>query len=116
MTSPSTVCEAFQQTVKLDPDAVAMRTPGDAVSITWREYDERVRTIAAGLYKLGLRRGDTLAFMLTNRPEFALVDTAGMHVGATCFSVYNTSSPEQLAYLFTHAENKIVVTEKVMLD
>ena len=111
-----TVCEAFQATVKKDPDAVAMRTPGDAVTITWREYDERVRKIAGGLARLGLKRGDTLAFMLTNRPEFALVDTAGMHLGATCFSVYNTSSPEQLEYLFTHAENNIVVTEKVFLD
>jgi len=112
----TTMCEAFQRTAKQHPDAVAMRTPGDAVTITWREYDERVRAIAGGLAKLGLKRGDTLAFMLTNRPEFALVDTAGMHLGATCFSVYNTSSPEQLEYLFTHAENKIVVTEKVFLD
>jgi len=116
MSTPATVCEAFQQTVKIDPDAVAMRTPGNAVSITWREYDERVRAIAAGLDRLGVKRRDTLAFMLTNRPEFALVDTAGMHLGATCFSVYNTSSPEQLAYLFTHAGNHVVVTEKVFLD
>ncbi len=116
MAAPTTVCEAFQQTAKIDPDAVAMRTPGDAVSITWREYDARVRAIAAGLARLGLRHGDALAFFLTNRPEFALVDTAGMHLGATCFSVYNTSSPEQLQYLFTHAENKIVVTERAFID
>ncbi|HSV39775.1 MAG TPA: long-chain fatty acid--CoA ligase [Nocardioidaceae bacterium] len=116
MSTSKTVCDAFQQIVKVEPDAVAMRTPGDTVSITWREYDERVRKIAAGLDRLGLKRGDTLAFMLVNRPEFALVDTAGMHLGATCFSVYNTSSPEQLNYLFSHAENKIVVTEKAFLD
>jgi long-subunit acyl-CoA synthetase (AMP-forming) len=94
---------------------VALRTPGDAVSITWREYADRVRRIAAGFDRLGLRRSDTLAMMLTNRPEFALVDTAAMHLGAISFSVYNTSSPEQLAYLFTHAENRIVVTERSFL-
>jgi long-chain acyl-CoA synthetase len=116
MSTSATVCEAFQRTSTVDPDAVALRTPGDEVSITWREYAERVRRVAAGLDRLGLRRGETLALMLTNRPEFALVDTAAMHLGAVCFSVYNTSSPEQLEYLFTHAENRIVVTERVFLD
>jgi long-subunit acyl-CoA synthetase (AMP-forming) len=37
------------------------------------------------------------------------------HLGAISFSVYNTSSPEQLAYLFTHSENRIVVTERSFL-
>jgi long-subunit acyl-CoA synthetase (AMP-forming) len=116
MSSSTTVCEAFQRTSARAPDQVALRTPGDGVAITWREYAERVRRIASGLDRLGLRRGETLAFMLTNRPEFALVDTAATHLGAIPFSVYNTSSPEQLAYLFTHAENRIVVTERTFLD
>jgi long-chain acyl-CoA synthetase len=116
MSTSTTVCEAFQRTSAIAPDQVALRTPGDGVSITWREYAERVRRIAAGLDRLGLRRGETLAFMLNNRPEFALVDTAATHLGAIPFSVYNTSSPEQLEYLFTHAENRIVVTERTFLD
>ncbi len=41
--------------------------------------------------------------MLTNRPEFHLVDTAAMHLGAVPFSIYNTSSPEQIAYLLADA-------------
>jgi long-chain acyl-CoA synthetase len=116
MSTSTTVCDAFQRTSAVAPDAVALRTPGDAVSITWREYAERIRRIAAGLDRLGLRHGDTLGLMLTNRPEFALVDTAAMHLGAIPFSVYNTSAPEQLEYLFTHAENHIVVTESAFVD
>ena len=115
MTAPTTVCEAFQQTARIDPDAVAIRTPGDAVSITWREYASRVKDIAAGLAAIGVRRGDTVALMLTNRPEFALVDCGAMHLGAIAFSVYNTSSPEQLTYLFDNADAKIVVTETAFL-
>ena len=99
-----------------DPDGVALRTPGDGVVITWREYDERVRRIAAGLHALGVRRGDTVGLMLTNRPEFALVDAAAMHVGATPFSVYNTSAPEQVAYLFSNAGNRVVVCEDATFD
>ena len=115
MADPTTVCEAFQATAKIDPDAVAIRTAGDAVSITWREYAERVRAVAAGLHAVGVRHGDTVGIMLTNRPEFAWVDSGAMHLGAVPFSIYNTSSPEQIAYLFGNAENKVVVTETALL-
>ncbi|NUS90879.1 MAG: AMP-binding protein, partial [Nocardia sp.] len=111
-----TVPAAFQQTLTLRPDAVALRTVGGTQQITWHEYGERVRELAAGLSALGLRRGDTLAVMLTNRPEFNLLDTAALHLGATPFSVYNTCSPEQIAHAFTNAGNKIVVTEQQFLD
>jgi long-subunit acyl-CoA synthetase (AMP-forming) len=42
---------------------------------------------------------DTLALMVTNRPEFHLVDAAAMHLGALPLSMYNTSSPEQVIEL-----------------
>jgi long-subunit acyl-CoA synthetase (AMP-forming) len=110
-----TVPAAFQETLTLRPDQVALRTVGGTQEITWREYGERVRALAGGLAALGVRRGDTVGIMLTNRPEFNLIDTAALHVGATPFSVYNTSSPEQIAHLFTNAENKVVVTEQAFL-
>ncbi|MFE4459184.1 AMP-dependent synthetase/ligase [Nocardia tengchongensis] len=103
--------EAFQATVARHPDAVALRTLGGAVSITWREYADRVRAIANGLTALGIGRGDTVALMLTNRPEFHLCDTAILHTGATPFSVYNTNPVEVLAYQFTNAGNKAVICE-----
>src|SRR5204862_4964740 len=97
-------------------DWVALRKKGDEVSITWGEYAERVRRLAAGLAGLGLERAQTIALMLTNRPEFHLVDAAAMHLGATPFSVYNTYSAEQIEYLVSDAENRIFVTEKAFLD
>jgi long-chain acyl-CoA synthetase len=42
-------------------------------------------------------RGDKVALLLTNRPEFNLVDAAAQHLGAVPFSVYNTSSAEKYA-------------------
>lgn len=115
MSSPATVCHAFQQTAKVNPDAVAVRTPGDKVSVTWRELADNVRKVAAGLASVGVRRGDTVAIMLTNRPESAWVDAGAMHLGATAFSIYNTSAPDQVAYLFSNADNKVVVTETALL-
>ncbi|MGW4325220.1 AMP-dependent synthetase/ligase [Nocardia sp. NPDC004573] len=111
-----TVPAAFQETARLRPDQIALRKVGGTQEYTWREYAERVRSIAAGLAGLGVGHGDTVGIMLTNRPEFNLVDTAALHLGATPFSIYNTSSPDQISHLFTNAGNKVVVTEQVFLD
>jgi long-chain acyl-CoA synthetase len=115
-TEASTLCQAFQATAARCGDAAALRTPGGAVEISWREYADRVRALAAGLAAHGVGRADTVAMMLSNRPEAHLIDTAALHLGATPFSVYNTSSPEQIEYLLTHADSKVVVTERQFAD
>ena len=111
----STLPQAFQETAALLPDSVAIRTVGDEVVITWGQYADRVRKIATGLSALGVERGHTVGLMLRNRPEFHLADTAVMHLGAIAFSIYNTSAPDQIRYLFSNAENKIVITEREFL-
>src|SRR3954451_21484401 len=111
-----TVCQAFQMTAARRPSDTALRTLGGEVSLTWAEYADKVRVMAAGLAALGLKRGDTFACMLVNRPEFHVFDAAATHLGATSFSIYNTSSPEQIAYLFGDAAPRIVVTEMQYLD
>ena len=110
-----TLCAAFQATAARRADAVALRTPDD-VEITWREYANRVRGIAAGLAAHDVVRGDTVALMLTNRPEGHLVDTAALHLGATPFSIYNTFSPEQIEYVISNSGCSVVVTERQFVD
>jgi long-chain acyl-CoA synthetase len=112
----ATLCEAFQASAARCGDAPALRTPGGAVQITWREYAERARALAAGLAAHGIGHGDTVASMLTNRPEAHLIDTAALHLGATPFSIYNTSSPEQIEYVLTDAGCRLVVTERQFVD
>ena len=60
--------------------------------------------------------GDTVGFVQVNTPGFFLTDCAAMHLGATCFSVYNTSSPEQIEYVVADAANRVIVTEPQFLD
>jgi long-chain acyl-CoA synthetase len=112
----TTLCEAFQATVAGHADEVALRTADGSVELTFAEYAARVRRIAAGLAALGVRRGDTVALLMSNRPEFHLCDTAAIHLGATPFSVYNTLAPEQIAHLFTNAGNRVVIAERAHLD
>jgi long-chain acyl-CoA synthetase len=108
----ATVAEAFQATARATPDRCALRTKGDAFSITWREYADKVEATAAGLAGLGLERGGTLAIMLTNRLEFHWFDAAALHLGATPFSLYNTYTTEQIQYQVDDAGARILVTEK----
>ena len=109
---PATVCAAFQRIAAVDPDAVALRTVGDTQTLTWRQYTAQVRQVAAGLAALGVRRGDTVSLMMANRIEFYPLEVGAQHVGATSFSVYNTSSAEQLRYLFENAGTKVAICEQ----
>ena len=113
---PATMCEAFQRTAAIDPDAVALRTPGGTQTLTWREYAEQVRKVAAGLAGLGVRRGDTVSLMMANRIEFYPLEVGAQHAGATSFSVYNTLPAEQLTYLFDNAGTKVVICEEQYVD
>jgi long-subunit acyl-CoA synthetase (AMP-forming) len=110
------LCEAFQATAAKDPGAVALRTPGGAVEITWAGYAERVRSLAAGLAALGVGRGDTVGLMMANRPEFNLLDTAALHLGAASFSVYNTLPADAVRHVLSNAGNRVMICEARYLD
>jgi long-chain acyl-CoA synthetase len=113
---PTTLCEAFQRTATIDPDAVALRTPGDTQTLTWREYAAQVRQVAAGLSGLGVRRGGTISLMMANRIEFYPLDVGAQHAGATSFSVYNTLPAEEITYLLDNAGTKVVICEEQYVD
>src|SRR5689334_4954719 len=110
------LCEAFQITAARRGDAVAVRTPDGAVELTYAQLREEVERVARGLHRIGVRAGDAVGLMMLNRPEFHVVDLAAIHLGATPFSVYNTSSPEQIEYLFGDAGNSVAIVERAFAE
>ena len=111
----ATIAEAFRITAEDRADAVAIRTKGDAFTITWAELRDRVDALAGGLAKLGLERGQTIALMLSNRPEFHICDLGAMMLGATPFSIYSTYTPDQIRYIVADAEAKLLICEQQYL-
>src|ERR1044072_2967844 len=111
-TTATTIAEAFRITVEDFGDRVAVRTKDDEVSLTWSQLGERVDALAGGLAERGVRRGDNVALMLSNRPEFHIADLAVMTLGATPFSIYGTYSPEQIAYVVGDAEARVALIER----
>ena len=106
-----TFAEAFRITAANRADEVFVRTKGDEVAWTWGELRERVDALAGGLAMMWLKRGECIALLLTNRPEFHLCDLAAVTLGATPFSIYMTYSPEQIEYVCSDAEARILITE-----
>ncbi|HEY0360810.1 MAG TPA: long-chain fatty acid--CoA ligase [Solirubrobacteraceae bacterium] len=111
----ATIAEAFRITAADRADEVAVRTKGDEVAWTWAELRERVDALAAGLTGLGLERGDTVALLLSNRPEFHLCDLAVVTAGATPFSIYMQYGPDQIRHVVSDAGARTIITEQQFL-
>ena len=115
-TSAATIAEAFRITAEEHPDRVAVRTKDDEISLTWSELRDRVDALAGGLASLGVQRGDKVALMLLNRPEFHIADLAVMTLGATPFSVYATYTREQIEYLIADSGAKVALIEAAFAE
>jgi long-subunit acyl-CoA synthetase (AMP-forming) len=108
------LAKAFHQTVDRIPDDPALVSGGEVT--TWSELRDRVARIAGGLQKLGVGKGDTVAMMMNNRPEFVACDLAIVSLGGVPFSIYQTSSPEQIQYVVSDAGAKVAIVETMFLE
>src|SRR5581483_8648408 len=108
-----TVPRLFRERVAERPDAVALRwqTADGWAEWTWADYADRACRAAAGLAALGVGRGDRVVLMMRNRPEFHVVDTGALLLGATPISIYNSSAAEQVQYLVGHCRARVAVVE-----
>jgi long-chain acyl-CoA synthetase len=111
----ATIAEAFRLISVNRADEVAVRTKGDEVAWTWAQLRERVDALAGGLVALGLQRGDTVALLLNNRPEFSVCDLAAMMAGGTPFSIYMQYTPDQIRFVASDAGARILITEQGLL-
>jgi long-subunit acyl-CoA synthetase (AMP-forming) len=109
------LAKAFHQTVDRIGDDNAIVSP-DGTEITWNELRDRVARIAGGLAKLGVGKGDTVAMMMNNRAEFFACDLAIVSLGGVPFSIYQTSSPEQIQYIVSDAGARVAIVETMFLD
>ena len=112
----ATLCETFAATAAAQPAEPALRSADGAVAWTWRDYADHVHAAAAGLHGLGVRRGDTVALWLSNRPEFHVADAAAMQLGAAPFSIYSTFTVEQAEHVVADAGSRVLVTEPAYLE
>ncbi|HEY3113397.1 MAG TPA: long-chain fatty acid--CoA ligase [Gemmatimonadaceae bacterium] len=99
--APGTLNELFFDAVSKfnRPDALQVRIGGVYRPISHTEVANRVRHAARGLSSLGVRRGDRVAILSENRPEWAIADFACLTAGLTDVPIYPTLPPDQIAYI-----------------
>jgi len=86
------------------PDAMLYRTADDWQAISHREIIDRVHRISDALVADGVQRGDRVAVLSENRPEWAMADYALLCMGALNVPIYPSLPPDQIAYPVRHAE------------
>ncbi len=80
-------------------------------SWTLTQVAELTARLTAAFKDLGVGHGDSVALMIRNRAEFHPLDLAVLFCGATPVSIYNSSSPEQIAYLVDDCKARVAVVE-----
>ena len=95
------------------PDAAGFRRKvnGSWAPVTWREFAEEVRVIAAGLIAAGIGPGDRVALMSHTRFEWTLLDYAILTAGGITVPIYPTSSLEQVEWILGDSGAVAVVAE-----
>ena len=88
--------EAVEQYNK--PDALQVRVGEQYTPISHASLLDRVRRVSHGLHEMGIRRGDRVAILSENRPEWAIADFACLTSGITDVPLYPSLPAEQLAY------------------
>jgi long-chain acyl-CoA synthetase len=108
-----TVLEHLREHSRRRPDAVAYgeKVAGEWRTTTWREYDREVRACARALLAQGIEPQQTVAILGGNRPEWSVLCLAAMSIRAIAVGVYQTCSPEQVAYIVDHAEAPLILVE-----
>ena len=98
---PGTLTRIFFDSIRTydKPDAMMSRQDATWHPISHRTILERVRRMALGLGTLGVSRGDRVAILSENRPEWALADWACVTSGLPDVPLYATLPAEQLPYL-----------------
>jgi len=109
----STLPALFFDQVRRRGGAVALRHKQRGIwkRVLWSEYGERVRAVAAALRGLGLRRGENVAVLGENRPEWLYCHLGIMAAGGATCGIYPTSSAEQIEYLLGHCEARVLFLE-----
>lgn len=85
-------------------DALAGKEEGEWVKYSSKSYVEISNYIAYGFLNLGVKKGDRIATITYNRPEWNFLDMAISQVGAVHVPIYPTISEADYKYILSHAE------------
>jgi long-chain acyl-CoA synthetase len=113
-----TINKRIAESVARNPDqpALSNKVAKEWKTITYREFEERVKDFSLGLRSLGIDRGDRVALLSENRYEWAIADIAILAAGAVTVPIYSSLPPAQVAHiLFDSGTKAIIASDKKQL-
>ena len=112
MVAPTIPARLFAQaqTRPNDP-AYFVRGASDWVPTTWANYAQNVKRVAQALVASGVEDGQVICILGNNRPEWCEMDLGAMAINAIPAGIYQTCSPEEIAYILNHSEAPIILVE-----
>lgn len=95
------------------PDEVALREKEFGIwqEITWAGFLARVRSFSLGLVELGVEKGDRIAIIGDNRPEWVIAELGAQAIGALPLGLYQDSISAELARMLEAADARVIVAE-----
>lgn len=90
-------------------DALGGKTGNDWYVYSTAEYVEKSHQFAIGMMALGLKKGDKVATVTTNRPEWNFADMGLAMTGIVHVPIYPTIGDEEYSYILEHAEVKVLL-------
>ena len=106
-TLPHYCLESFRRNNK--PDALCFKLGDEWQRIAGSEAIERVRRITLGLAAVGIKKGDRVAIISENRPEWSLTDLALLCLQAVNVPIYTTQAVDQIRYILENSGAKTLV-------
>ncbi|MDD5722617.1 MAG: AMP-binding protein [Syntrophales bacterium] len=98
----------LEHTCTTYPDRVALIY--EDTSVSYSELDRGVNSFGNRLKALGVTKGDKVAIMLPNIPEFIISYFAILKLGAVAVTINTASTPHELLYLLGNCDAKACVT------
>src|SRR3712207_2629172 len=95
-----------------DDTGLRRRVDGRWVDVTWRQFGEEVRGVAKGLVAAGVAAGDRVALQAKTRYEWTVLDFAIWTAGGVVVPIYETSSPDQVAWILSDSGATAIVVER----
>ena len=107
----------YKSLFKPKDDALAGKDDGKWIKYSIDQYIEKANNISYAFLKLGVRKGDKIATITQNRPEWNFLDMGILQIGAVHVPIYPTISESDYKYILNHAEVKYVfVAGKELLN
>ena len=118
--TPTTINAIFQETVAKHGPKTALKYKAGSKEpykdISYAELAGQVEQLASGLAALGIQKGDRVALLSENRPEWAVTDLAALALGAVIVPLYPTLPAPQVAYIVKNSgANTLVVSDSKQL-